>query len=122
MLSTTALGKEIVGALYADVSERMPSIAGALPADERHRLASFIARITAPTRLTALLAPSTDRPSADAGRSPIGLAGHRRWRPWTDCYWRSASWYACLAADAGQQDAGHAGPSELGRFRSRSSS
>ena len=62
MLSTTALGKEIVGALYADVSERMPSIAGALPADERHRLASFIARITAPARLMALLAPSTDRP------------------------------------------------------------
>jgi hypothetical protein len=28
----------------------MPSVAGALPADERHQLATFIARITAPAR------------------------------------------------------------------------
>lgn len=47
-LSTTALGKEIVGTLYADVAERMPAIAGALPADERHRFADSVARITAP--------------------------------------------------------------------------
>lgn len=52
-LSTTALGKEIVGALYADVAERMPDIAGALPPAERRRLADSIARITAPVRLTA---------------------------------------------------------------------
>ena len=52
-LSTTALGKAIVGALYADVAERMPAVAGALPADERHQLAASIARITAAVRLTA---------------------------------------------------------------------
>ncbi|MEV6847048.1 hypothetical protein [Actinoplanes sp. NPDC051411] len=51
-LSTTALGKEIVGALYADVADRMPDIAGALPPDEQRRLASSIARITAPAYLT----------------------------------------------------------------------
>ena len=49
-LSTTAQGKEIVGALYADVAARMPAIADALPADEQHQLAGAIARITAPTR------------------------------------------------------------------------
>jgi DNA-binding MarR family transcriptional regulator len=52
-LSATALGKEIVDVLYADVAERMPDIAGALPADEQHQLANSIARITAPTLLTA---------------------------------------------------------------------
>jgi len=41
-LSTTALGKEIVDALYADVSERMPDITSALPADEQHQLAPEI--------------------------------------------------------------------------------
>ena len=46
-LSTTALGKEIVGALYADVSDRMTDVAGALPADERRRFADAVARITA---------------------------------------------------------------------------
>ena len=47
-LSTTALGQEIVGALYADVADRMPDIAGALSPDERHQLAEAVARITAP--------------------------------------------------------------------------
>jgi DNA-binding MarR family transcriptional regulator len=47
-LSTTALGKKIVAALYADVADRMPEIAGALPADERQQLADSVARITAP--------------------------------------------------------------------------
>ena len=61
-LSTTALGKEIVGALYADVSERMPDIAGALPADEQHQLAGSVARITAAARLAAL---PTDEQSHD---------------------------------------------------------
>jgi DNA-binding MarR family transcriptional regulator len=51
-LSTTALGKEIVGALYADVAERMPDIASTLPADEQSQLADAIARITAPALLT----------------------------------------------------------------------
>ncbi|WP_326727616.1 MarR family transcriptional regulator [Streptomyces phaeochromogenes] len=46
-LSTTALGKEIVDALYADIGRRMPDIAGVLPADERHQLADSVARITA---------------------------------------------------------------------------
>jgi DNA-binding MarR family transcriptional regulator len=46
-LSTTALGKKIVNALYADVAERMPDIAGTLPAGEQHQFASFVARITA---------------------------------------------------------------------------
>lgn len=46
-LSTTALGKEIVGALYADVSDRMTDVAGALPDDERRRFADSVARITA---------------------------------------------------------------------------
>ena len=52
-LGTTALGKEIVSALYADVSGRMPDIASALPADEREQLAASVARITASARLTA---------------------------------------------------------------------
>jgi DNA-binding MarR family transcriptional regulator len=51
-LSTTALGKEIVGALYADVAERMPDIASTLTADEQSQLADAIARITAPALLT----------------------------------------------------------------------
>ena len=68
-LSTTALGKEIVGALYADVADRMPDIAGALPADERRRLADSIARITAPIRLTASPEHDADRPKADDERS-----------------------------------------------------
>jgi DNA-binding MarR family transcriptional regulator len=52
-LGTTALGKVIVSALYADVSGRMPDIASALPADEREQLAASVARITASARLTA---------------------------------------------------------------------
>jgi DNA-binding MarR family transcriptional regulator len=68
-LSTTALGKEIVSALYADVADRMPDIAGALPADERRRLADSIARITAPIRLTASPEHDADRPKADDERS-----------------------------------------------------
>jgi hypothetical protein len=56
-LSTTALGKEIVGALYADVSERVPAIAGALPADEQDRLAGSVARITASARLAGSPVP-----------------------------------------------------------------
>jgi DNA-binding MarR family transcriptional regulator len=56
-LSTTALGKEIVGALYADVADRMPDIASALPADEQHQLADSIARITAPAYLTTSPTP-----------------------------------------------------------------
>lgn len=68
-LSTTALGKEIVSALYADVADRMPDIAGALPADERRRLADSIARITAPIRLTTSPEHDADRPKADDERS-----------------------------------------------------
>ncbi len=68
-LSTTALGKEIVSALYADVADRMPDSAGALPADERRRLADSIARITAPIRLTASPEHDADRPKADDERS-----------------------------------------------------
>ena len=68
-LSTTALGKEIVGALYADVADRMPDIAGALPADERRRLADSIARITASIRLAALPVDDADHPRADDERS-----------------------------------------------------
>ena len=56
-LSTTAQGKEIVSALYADVAERMPDIAGALPAEEQHRLADAVARIAAPALLTTSPAP-----------------------------------------------------------------
>jgi DNA-binding MarR family transcriptional regulator len=52
-LSTTALGKEIVGALYADVSDRMTDVAGALPADERRRFADAVARITASAKAPA---------------------------------------------------------------------
>lgn len=64
-LSTTALGKEIVGALYADVAERMPVITSALPAVERHQFADSVARITASARLTALPVRNADRPGAD---------------------------------------------------------
>lgn len=52
-LGTTDLGKEIVEVLYADVSERMPAIADALPADERQRLAGSVARITGSARRSA---------------------------------------------------------------------
>ena len=69
-LSTTALGKEIVGALYADVSERMPDIAGALPVDERHQFAYSVARITASADLTALPVRNADRPRADDEHAP----------------------------------------------------
>jgi DNA-binding MarR family transcriptional regulator len=64
-LSTTALGKEIVSALYADVAERMPDITSALAAGEQHQLADFVARITGPAHLTALPARNADRPRAD---------------------------------------------------------
>ncbi|PWW60209.1 MarR family winged helix-turn-helix transcriptional regulator [Actinokineospora spheciospongiae] len=53
VLSPTPLGKQIVDALYADVVEHVPDIAGALPADERDRLADSVARITASAHLTA---------------------------------------------------------------------
>jgi DNA-binding MarR family transcriptional regulator len=53
-LSATALGKEIVDALYADVAERMPVITSTLPADERHQFANSVARITATVHQTAL--------------------------------------------------------------------
>ena len=66
-LSTTALGKEIVDALYADVAQRMPDIAGALPADERHQLANSVARITA--ALTASPMPDAAFPKADSEQS-----------------------------------------------------
>jgi DNA-binding MarR family transcriptional regulator len=56
-LSTTALGKEIVSALYTDVAERMPDIAAALPADEQQQLADAVARIAAPALLTLSPAP-----------------------------------------------------------------
>jgi DNA-binding MarR family transcriptional regulator len=56
-LSTTALGKEIVSALYADVAERMPDIAAALPAEEQHQLANAVAQIAAPAVLTLSPAP-----------------------------------------------------------------
>jgi DNA-binding MarR family transcriptional regulator len=52
-LSTTALGKEIVAALYADVAERMPVITSALPADEQLQFANSVARITASARQAA---------------------------------------------------------------------
>jgi DNA-binding MarR family transcriptional regulator len=68
-LSTTARGKEIVGALYADVAERMPDITSALPAGERHRLADSVARITATAHLTALPVHNADRPTADDEQS-----------------------------------------------------
>ncbi|MEU4243177.1 MarR family transcriptional regulator [Actinoplanes sp. NPDC026619] len=51
-LNTTALGKEIVSALYADVATRMPDIAATLPPDEQHQLADSVARITAPANLS----------------------------------------------------------------------
>ena len=60
-LSATALGRQIVGALYADVDERIAEIAGALPADERHRFAGSVARITAPVRRTSSPVPDADR-------------------------------------------------------------
>lgn len=65
-LSATALGKEIVDALYADVAERMPVITSALPADERHQFANSVARITATAHLTVLPV----RPGADDEQSP----------------------------------------------------
>jgi DNA-binding MarR family transcriptional regulator len=49
-LSTTALGRQIVDALYADVGERMPGIVSALPAGERHRFADSVAHLTAAVR------------------------------------------------------------------------
>jgi DNA-binding MarR family transcriptional regulator len=52
-LSTTARGEAIVGVLYADVADRLPDIAGALPDDERRQLADAVARIAAPAYLTA---------------------------------------------------------------------
>ncbi|MEV0936621.1 hypothetical protein [Streptomyces phaeochromogenes] len=67
-LSTTALGKEIVDALYADVGRRMPDIAGVLPADERHQLADSVARITA--RLVASPMPDAAPPKADSEQPP----------------------------------------------------
>jgi hypothetical protein len=70
-LSTTALGKEIVGALYADVAERMPDITSTLPAGERHQLAGSIARITASAHLTALPVHNADRPTADDEQSSV---------------------------------------------------
>jgi DNA-binding MarR family transcriptional regulator len=71
-LSTTALGKEVVGALYADVAERMPDITGALPAEEQHRLAGSVARIVASAHLAASPVHNPDRPRADDGQSPDG--------------------------------------------------
>jgi DNA-binding MarR family transcriptional regulator len=53
-LSVTARGKEIVGALYADVAERMPAITSALPEDERHQFATSVARVTASVRQTPM--------------------------------------------------------------------
>jgi DNA-binding MarR family transcriptional regulator len=69
-LSTTALGKEIVSALYADVAERMPDITSTLPADDRHQFANSVARITAPAHRPALLEHNTDRPKAHDEQSP----------------------------------------------------
>jgi DNA-binding MarR family transcriptional regulator len=71
-LSTTALGKEIVSALFADVAERMPDITSALPSDEQHQLATSIARITASAHLTALPVHKADRPTADDEQSSDG--------------------------------------------------
>jgi len=51
-LNTTAQGKKIVEALYADVAERLPDIAGALDAGEQRVLADSIARITGVVRKT----------------------------------------------------------------------
>jgi DNA-binding MarR family transcriptional regulator len=72
-LNTTAQGKEIVSALYADVAARMPDIAAALPTDERALLATAVARITAP--LVASPAPTGDRLAVEDENRRIDLAG-----------------------------------------------
>ncbi|MFC8662022.1 MarR family winged helix-turn-helix transcriptional regulator [Streptomyces sp. NPDC057199] len=72
-LSTTALGKKIVDALYADVAQRMPDIAGALPADEQHQFANSVAHITAHLTASSMLdAASQGRQRTVAGTGHAG--------------------------------------------------